>query len=427
MMRCLMDIKVQATYRAARLQHTEHGADHRYVADPKGTDMNIYSNAGRFLRSALALAAAAAAAAMLSGATWAAAPAGQSAEALSDADKTCLGCHGAEGLKKDLASGESLALHVDGAAFAGSVHRPIGCTGCHTQINLAEHPAKTRKIASARAYALEQSENCRACHDRVFKAHELSVHAQRVREGNPVAPTCATCHSPHAVRPPSVEESSNSTCLTCHAGVADVHAKWLPNAARHLEAVSCSGCHAPAALKKVDLRLFDASADKRVADSTGKLQFDKLARAADTDGNGLDPMELRTLIAQVSRQIPKATFVGHLEVRNGVDAHELLAKTNASQNCSRCHSDAAAPFQVVTVSAIGPDAKLVRYDAHSSVLTSAVTVDVLRGFYAIGGTRIKIFDVLLALGLIAGISVPVLHILIRRLTRRQAKHPGENT
>ena len=82
---------------------------------------------------------------------------------------------------------------------------------------------------------------------------------------------------------------------------------------------------------------------------------------------------------------------------------------------------------MVTVSAIGPNSQIERYDAHPNVLTSAETVDVLRGFYAIGGTRIKIFDVLLALGLLAGISVPALHILIRRLTRRNNKHPGEPT
>jgi hypothetical protein len=80
----------------------------------------------------------------------------------------------------------------------------------------------------------------------------------------------------------------------------------------------------------------------------------------------------------------------------------------------------------VTVSAIGPESRIVRYDAHSDVLTSALTVDVLRGFYAIGGTRIKLLDVLLALGLVAGISVPLLHILIRRWTRRNANRNGES-
>jgi hypothetical protein len=389
--------------------------------------MNVVSNAGHAPRSLFAFARTAAVVALFCGtaAGWGVSAAEKPMESLSDGDKACLGCHGTEGLKKELASGESLPLHVDGTAFASSVHRPIGCAGCHTQINMAEHPGKTRKIASAREYTLEQNESCRNCHDRVYKAYEQSLHAQRVREGNPAAPVCGTCHAPHAVLPPSIQEGSNSTCLTCHAGVAEVHRKWLPNAARHLEAVSCSACHAPSALRKVDLRLFDGAAGKRVVDSDGSLQFEKRARAADADGNGLDPAELRTLVADVSRQIPEARFVGHLEVRNGIEAHELPAKTTASQNCARCHSDAAAPFQSVTVSVVGPESRIVRYDAHSDVLTSALTVDVLRGFYAIGGTRIKAFDILLALAFFAGISVPLLHILIRRWTRRDANRDGE--
>ena len=388
--------------------------------------MRFFSSAGFAPRSFLASARTAVIAFFLClfSPAWAA-PADKAVDALSDNDKLCLGCHGGEGLKKELASGESLALHLDPAAFARSVHKPIGCTGCHTQVKLPEHPGKTRKIASAREYTLEQNESCRACHDRVFKAYELSVHAQRVKEGNPVAPTCGACHSPHAVVPSAVQEGSNNTCLTCHAGVTDQHRKWLPNAARHLEAVSCSACHAPGALKKVDLRLFDAATDKRVADNDGRLQLEKRARAADADGNGLDAAELRTLLADLNRELPKAMLVGHIEVRNGIEAHELPAKTGASQCCVRCHSDAAAPFQQVTVSAIGPDFRIVRYDAHSDVLTSALTVDVLRGFYAIGGTRIKALDVLLAVAFLAGISVPLLHIFIRRWTRRNAKHTGD--
>lgn len=362
---------------------------------------------------------------LLFSAAWAAGAAPNPAEALSDADKVCVGCHGSEGLKKELASGESLSLHVDAGAFATSVHRPVGCTGCHSQVKLPEHPGNVRKIASAREYTAEQTESCRACHDRVFKAYDASVHAQRARDGNRAAPSCGSCHTPHAVVPASIQEGTNNTCLTCHAGVSEKHQKWLPNAAHHLEAVSCSACHAPVALKKVDLRLYDAQAQKRIADRDGRLQFEKRARAADADGNGLDPMELRALLADINRDIPAATLVGHIEVRNAIEAHELPAKASAAHNCARCHDAGAAPFQIVTVSAIGPDSRVVRYDAHSSVLTSALTVDALRGFYAIGGTRIKLLDILLALGLIGGISVPVLHILIRGFMKRRAKNNGD--
>jgi len=63
----------------------------------------------------------------------------------------------------------------------------------------------------------------------------------------------------------------------------------------------------------------------------------------------------------------------------------------------------------------------VRYDAHKSILGSSVAWEALRGFYAIGGTRIKMLDVALALGLAGGIAVPALHFAVRRLCRRPPK------
>ena len=47
----------------------------------------------------------------------------------------------------------------------------------------------------------------------------------------------------------------------------------------------------------------------------------------------------------------------------------------------------------------------------------------LSGFYAIGGTRIGMLDALLALVLLAGVSTPVAHLVLRRLLRR--KQAGE--
>ena len=68
----------------------------------------------------------------------------------------------------------------------------------------------------------------------------------------------------------------------------------------------------------------------------------------------------------------------------------------------------------------------MRYDAHNNVLRSVYTVDALSGFYAIGGTRIKAFDILLALALIGGISVPVLHLLVRRIMKRHTNKNGDH-
>src|SRR5450755_5189233 len=70
----------------------------------------------------------------------AAPPAFAADPAPSAADQNCLGCHGAAGMEKKLADGDTLQLHVPADAFAKSVHRPNGCASCHADIDPAAHP-----------------------------------------------------------------------------------------------------------------------------------------------------------------------------------------------------------------------------------------------------------------------------------------------
>src|SRR5450830_1279523 len=74
--------------------------------------------------------------------------------ALSKSVQECLGCHSVKGLEKKLANGETLSLHVQGPAFADSVHNMIGCAVCHAEITLENHPPLKTKIASIRENSL---------------------------------------------------------------------------------------------------------------------------------------------------------------------------------------------------------------------------------------------------------------------------------
>jgi hypothetical protein len=53
-----------------------------------------------------------------------------------------------------------------------------------------------------------------------------------------------------------------------------------------------------------------------------------------------------------------------------------------------------------------------------------MTWEALRSFYAIGGTRLKLLDIMLLLGLVGGIAVPALHLAVRRLFRRRPNSDG---
>jgi ssDNA-binding Zn-finger/Zn-ribbon topoisomerase 1 len=389
--------------------------------------------------------------------------------ALSQLDEQCLACHSAKGLDKKLANGETLSLHVDGVAFAKSVHNKIGCPVCHANTSFENHPPVKTKIDSLRDYSLAQTKVCETCHAPVFKLYERSIHATLVREGYPNAPICTDCHNPHAVMAKATYDAATGapcskchdpifkayagsvhgkaalgcsnchrahdvsaatkgdqlkdTCLECHQDALAAHQTWLPNAAQHFETVSCPACHAPAAKRKVDLRLYDNVTKQRVAEKEGVPQFESRARAADAKGTGLDAMALRSLLRGFNREGTdnETTLRGRLEVSTGVEAHQLMDKSQAIRDCAKCHQQGADAFQSVTVSIVGPDGRRVRYGAKPEVLNSVISVDSVGGFYAIGGTRIKLLDWLLALAVLGGIGMPLGHLTINWLVRRYAK------
>lgn len=387
----------------------------------------------------------------------------------SQQDEQCLGCHGTKGLEKKLANKETLSLYVEGQAFAKSVHNLLGCAVCHRDVALEQHPPLKKKITSLRENSLELAKVCRSCHAGIFKLYEGSIHAALLRKGEEAAPICTDCHSPHAVMAKAAydaatgapcsnchfpvykayaesvhgksglecsnchsahdvsaaaaENKLKNACLGCHADALPAHQTWLPNSGLHFEAVSCPACHAPAAKRKVDLRLYDTAAQQRVAEKEGVPQFEKRARSADPKGTGLDAMALRGLLREFNREGDdnKTTLRGRLEVSTGLEAHKLTRKTEAIRDCAKCHRQGADPFQSVTVSIVGPDGRPVRYDAQKEVLNSIISVDSVGGFYAIGGTRIKWLDVLLVLAFLGGIGVPIGHLTLNWLFKRYAK------
>ena len=393
---------------------------------------------------------------------------------LSEADQTCLACHSQERLEKKIADKETLSLHIQADAFAKSVHRVIGCAGCHADVSLESHPSNAKKIANARDYSIASTEICRGCHADKFKLYEGSIHASLVRDGNAAAPVCTDCHSPHAVSPKAVYETMaavpcknchfdifsayaasmhgkarnkpgesaaplcsgchsahevaaassgegrKGACFGCHAGALAAHQEWLPNAELHFETVSCPVCHSPTAKRRVDLRLFNSVARQDLAEQRGVPKFERRARSADAKGGGLDAIELWNFMKVFNRDgaAGKTTLRGRMEVGSGVEAHQLADKSQAISDCNTCHREGAEAFQSVTVSIAGPDGRPVRYGANKEVLNSVFSVDSMGGFYAIGSTRIKLLDILFLLSLFSGIAVPVVHLTARWAFRR---------
>lgn len=392
---------------------------------------------------------------------------------LSEETKACLECHDKKGLEKKLENQETLSLHVSTNAFLESVHKDNDCTDCHSDIDEASHGKTKTLIKSRRENSLSKQDVCRDCHKKNYKQYEDSLHSALVKEGSKDAPLCFDCHDPHVqgsvkivgslaetpcarchedifkaystdvhgleritkgkaapicadchkahdVKAASFGDGIKDSCLACHKDAVTQHQDWLPNAARHFAAISCPVCHAPGAQRRVNLRLYDNVAGRQVSEKSGVPIFKKRAEAADASSLGLDERALLSLLKEFNQDEAQGSTVlrGRLEVRSGIEAHQLSEKSKAIKDCNTCHQAGAEPFQSVTLTIASPDGRPIRHGVQKAVLTSLTATESVRGFYAIGGTRIKLLDYLLLLVVLGAIGVPLLHMTIKRMFRK---------
>jgi hypothetical protein len=404
-------------------------------------------------------------------------------QGLSKETTACLKCHDKEGEEKILDNQEKLSLHVSTKAFLASEHRKTDCEDCHSDIDAKTHGKVKKSIASKRAYSLSMKDSCRECHKKPFKSYEDGLHAALVKAGDEKAPLCSDCHNSHTLRPvkilaPMAEtpcarchediykayamdvhgleraakgkvapicaschkthdikaasfgDAIRDNCISCHKDAVGEHKDWLPNAALHFEAISCPVCHSPGAKRRVNLRLYDNTAKRQLSEKTGVPRFEKRAAAADPGKAGLDDKALWNLLTEFNQDSGTKNTVlrGRLEVSSGVEAHRISEKSKAVSDCNTCHRPGAEPFQSVTLTIASPDGRPIRHGVQKEVLNSLAAMESVRGFYAIGGTRIKLLDYALILVLLAGIGGPLAHMTIKWLFRstREKRLAGQH-
>lgn len=357
--------------------------------------------------------------AALAVAAFAARAAGPAApgEALSDADQQCLSCHGTEGLSTKFAEGGELALHVPAASFAKSVHAAVGCAACHADVDVKKHPGDAKPIRNAAALTAALTQSCRSCHEASFEAHAASIHGRAQGKEALGVPSCTTCHGTHDIVRASTGAPLREACLGCHADALATHDKWLPNTKLHLQVVACAACHAPAAGRRVELRFYDVAAKRELVTDGRPIA----TQGANGAAQPLDEAGLRDLVRAIDRGGAGGNVVlmGRVEPNAGAEGHRLLPKGQALKECASCHRKGADPFQKVSLSVVNPDGERVLYEARKEVLHSPTSVESVRGFYAMGGTRIGLLDAVLGLALVGGICAPLGHFVVRRLMRRK--------
>ena len=130
---------------------------------------------------------------------------------------------------------DTVVIDVD--TFESSVHRVIGCTGCHRDVAKGKHPSR-QPIASRRAYSIERNQTCRQCHRAKSQAYEDSVHARMVRDGSEDAPLCSDCHSSHEIQSRATyDPKSGEPCSTCHSGIFQAYEESVHGTARRVRKV----------------------------------------------------------------------------------------------------------------------------------------------------------------------------------------------
>ena len=383
----------------------------------------------------------------------------------------CLKCHEKPDLAKKLEDGKTLSLHVSAKDYQASMHKKQDCTDCHSNLDDKTHGKVKAPMENRRELMAAMQESCRDCHKKKFKQYDDGIHAALIKAGNDKAPLCANCHNAHTqgsvklltpidqtpcatchdkifeayradvhgleriakgkkapicadchqahdVTAASLGEGIKDTCIGCHKDAVAKHKDWLPNTELHFDAISCPACHAPTAQRRVNLRLVDGSTQKQLREKTGVPQFALRASDADSANLGLDERALMSLLTQFGQDggpNGKVMVRGRLEVKSGVQAHQLSEKEKALKDCDTCHKAGAEPFQSVSITIAGADGRPLRHAVQKDVLSSLTALESVRGFYAIGSTRIKLLDWLLLLAVTGSIAGALGHMTVKRL------------
>jgi len=390
---------------------------------------------------------------------------------LSKENEACLKCHDKPDFEKKLDDGKKLSLSISTQEYLTAMHKAQDCTDCHSALDDKTHGKVETPMKSRRELTKTMQESCRDCHKKKYPQFDDSIHASLIKEGSekaplcadchnahtqasvkvvaPIgqtpcarchevifeayakdvhgmervakgktAPSCADCHQAHDIKAASLGDDRKDACLSCHKDAVDEHKDWLPNTGLHFAAISCPACHAPGAQRRVNLRLYDGATQTQLREKTGVPQFARRAQAGDAGNLGLDERALWSLLTQFNQDGgPSGEVVirGRLEVRSGVEAHQLSDKSKAVKDCDTCHKEGAEPFQSVVLSIAGADGRPLRHAVQQDVLSSLTAWESVRGFYAIGSTRIKLLDTLLILVVAGSIGGALVHMTVKRL------------
>jgi cytochrome b subunit of formate dehydrogenase len=102
-------------------------------------------------------------------------------------------------------------LYIKGDTLDASVHAKLACVDCHTEAKTLPHPQKMGKASCSTS-----------CHANANSDYLQGAHAEAIAKGVPNAPTCSSCHGTHDILPKKDRNSKTfplnivKVCGDCH-------------------------------------------------------------------------------------------------------------------------------------------------------------------------------------------------------------------
>ncbi|MCS6936120.1 MAG: cytochrome c3 family protein [Candidatus Bipolaricaulota bacterium] len=188
-----------------------------------------------------------------------------------------------------------------GKAFAAGDLNAAICTDCHTS-----HRVMSRFEPRSSVHPQHLAQTCARCHadSELMKPYGLStdivdnfrqgVHGTALQNGNPRAPTCATCHGLHGstlLQP----EDIVTVCGTCHIAERQYFDKSVHRSKTNsAEFQGCAACHG----------------DHRILSAQSSL-FESVCTQCHSNGTSAHALgeKLKTLLTEVQRALHEAELV----------------------------------------------------------------------------------------------------------------------
>lgn len=255
----------------------------------------------------------------------------------------CLACHDDASATR----GDGTSIAVDGKSYADSVHGPLECVSCHSELANAEFPHK-EKLAKP---------DCASCHSDVADAYGKGVHARARAAGRTLAAMCSDCHGKHDIRSAADPTSRTfvlnipKTCGRCHGDPAvikvaavkegdvynayrlSVHGQGLLGSGLVVSA-ECTDCHG-----SHDIR--------EKADPESSINRTRLPKTCGKCHVGIEAVYAKSIHGQkVAAGDPKAPTCEECHTAHRIRRHDAEAwKLDVLKECGGCHEQSMTTYR----------------------------------------------------------------------------------